>query len=1524
MEQIIQEVAYSKLKNTSITKTQIQIDKPSIILVIPDTNVDLVGFLPNLNLYLSQCLGIISPNTTMTIGNKMFNGKQQNTKLKTQLTKQNSIKKLKIINVMRNIDINKNEYLIYDMTLFSNSYEFITSKSNMNQSTPMIFNELSKIYDKIKLKNEDINIILMFCIKDSNGLFSDMFHNIKTYLSKDVFLKLNLYTTYGFVHTPNSLVPVFGKENNNNILLTNNIKKLPSLLLNTDESKISQIDKKENTLNKNLLISINDTDDSVVVNVNTKVLSGILKKYNITNPDIIANAKNSIKDYIELNSIKSMSEYDASEIVFKSIHQTLFNTDVVDPDYLANPEKLLNKISDVNNYTTPLVFSESVTNNIINPKSVIDIDYTTGAWRQKYEFEETIHENIKKLFSTFEETPDHAVKVKKIKHSIIDNNADRLIQYTITLQNTSGDNTDEYDITLNIPGIVNDRYVKLNGSQYIMANQQFMKPITKTEKNKVRILSNYAIIHLSLENTKFDLSKTEEILSYIGLKYPGLIKERTEEYFVFKDNSKIYFVGDIVYTDSVGDNITFDKETNCIYNNDNDKLLQTRNEIIYEKIIEQIQIINPDDKLGKTKQSIQYIAIYIGGLKLPLITYMWQQKGLLSALNEFGLDYEIIDKNADVESKYLINIKNNKLLSITPTTARQEFICNGLLAFKIKKKINNLDDPTEIHALIDKQHGQSATRNLKLLNDYEIDPVTKELLEFENLPVNLSNLLSNQCLDKLLNDPVQDIADLNIYRSRLSEMMLNIMYKQVTMAHNEYRKKISLGIKDAKINIISDHIIKNIYSQPGVLQYTSGPNPIEGITLASQVIKTGPGGVPNKESFTTNHRAIHKSHIGNISANTTPESGNVGLTTSHTLTPSIINEFGSYSTNDPKHMSGWEAVALNEALIPFANEVDSDRLVMGATHVKQTTPSVGNQPPLVGTGAEFITTELSSKRFVQKSKQDGVVINVDPNKTMTIKYKDNTEETFDIIPRLSKTYMGAFIGLDMDTIKEGEKVKKGQMIAWTLNFNKNGMYCSGRNCTMAIMQYMGTVYEDAYCIADTMAEDLHRDIIKQVQIVIPPETKILKLVTDKKDITPQDVLVEFTYNDNLDEYLNTYDIMGFDEDSDDEYTINYKQGNNSIKLMGHEGKIVDVKVFINNKTKVDSQIINFHKDLAVDTKNTITKLEKSYKNKDDKIKALDNISTKFLKIGGHKLKGGMEFTGAEIVYYIKQKENLKLGDKLASRYGAKGVISYIIPTPDIPYSKSELPIDVFISTVGMFGRKNIAMLKELYLGKVIFILNKKIKEMAKLTTVQTERIINLIIDVYQALKTKELIASINQYLDKMGQVKFRKQLIDDPDFMLNVLVPPFKTINFEDIKEAANILKIELDEYVYIPKLKTWTKQKVPVGVCYMQSLEQTSKSYVTARSTGKYNMLTSQSVKGKSRGGGQAVGNLDLHAFLTFDAGDIVDELYTLRADDHNAKREVINNITTTGQSNMPKNIKQGTTSTVLKTFMNSMGLHY
>lgn len=675
--------------------------------------------------------------------------------------------------------------------------------------------------------------------------------------------------------------------------------------------------------------------------------------------------------------------------------------------------------------------------------------------------------------------------------------------------------------------------------------------------------------------------------------------------------------------------------------------------------------------------------------------------------------------------------------------------------------------------------------------------------------------------------------------------------------------------------------------------------------------------VPSKRSFKREHRNIHQSQYGIIAANSTTEYVDVGLTTFHTLTPVITNRYGSYGVKNIDAISGWNTLGLDEALTPFQNQVDSDRLTLARTHANQVTPISGAEPPLIATGAEFITTQLASPRFIHRAKKDGTVIEVDPNKTMTIKYKDGTTEVLDIIPRLSRTKRGIYISLELKTLEVGEKFVANQPVAFTNNFNENGSYCAGRNVFMAVMNYNGYSHEDSYVISDMLAQSTKTDTIVEVDLMILPDMKIIKLEQEKnKHVNNGDVLVEFTYENSLEDYLETTQL----ESSDDENVSNmFSTGTETIKKLAPEGEIVDIKVYINNKNSVDKQLLNFHSSLVKNQLNIINKLQSTIKDPLKKIQATDNVDLSFINFGNHKYKGNL-FNGARIVYYIKRQKDLKVGDKISNRYGNKGVISKILTQP----ARGEITpnIDVFLSPIGVFSRKNVSLLKELYLGKIFHFANIKLQEMANDTKITIDEIGKFITDIYSILGLTKLVESAEQTLKQYNTTQLRS-IIKSGKLSLICIVEPFQDIKYESIKSAADFLDIPLNEKVYIPEFDQWTDVAVPVGVSYFTFLEHYSDVYANIRGTGKFVGLTRQPTKRKSQGGGQSIARLDIYSFLTYDAKNILSELLGPRSDEHRSKRDLYNNIIDTGElQDIPEVTKSGGTRDIFNLYITGLGL--
>lgn len=1585
----------TNVKKTSVAKS-VLVDRPSIIMFYPSTYEHVWKSIYNTGLLLNNCRGIVVPNRNMTFFKRIIKGKLHYLDMKKQMLEvKNVSKKLPVTptinfekDTKKSIVSPEKNYFFYDLTLIQTGIEYIRDKYPERKVLSIFVEELTKQYNELKRSNPTRNVQLIFDIQNVEDFVFNFFKNIKrnvAFLSEE--LENKFFDGLLFCSVGDRLYPVAEYEEGkftpnisminrmiaavDAIDLANSVDGLPAIS-DDDETNLSDkpvgdslasrivdvlkdpfsfkvvnqtrkqfVDTGSQVVKpspapsvKPVTLKAKEKDEDVEIELDGKTLTKVMRYFKITNPDIIANTKAAIDTYIKETGAVPTKE-NAERLVMKAVNRSLHGTDEISDQYLANPALLFNKLKDVDVFSTPLEFPKNPNALPFEISDVVTLKSTTGQNRQKFEFSEVIHENIEKVFKTLETQAIHPIKVNKIEHKYIDTDTDRYTEYTVSLTNIDG-NKETYTVKLRVPAPVNEKYFKISGNRYIFSAQQHLKPLTKTNKNDVRILTNYAIIRLSTENLRFNVSDTNDILKYIIQRYPNLIKSANEKEVVFNDGDKIYLVGDQVY-DGLNSHVIYedgklvDTKDNLKFKNNN------RFEFLYDIILNKVLSVNPNDKLTKTKLSLPYLAVYLSGVKLPFIIFMWQQKGLLTTLNQFGINYSIVDTPPS-SGEYFLEVKDGKFIVFEPTTTRDRLLLNGLLVNKIKYPIINLDDPKEINNHITEVYGGRTLFLIDNIVSNIIDPITKELLQYENHPTNLVGLLSGPALDKLLNDKVDSITDLKIYRTRMSEIILRIMYRQLSRAANSYSHKVDFGDKTAKLMLVPDFVINEFMnrnppdqsvekSAGSMLNLTSSVNPIDEIMTASKVIKTGPGGLRSKEEFQPAHRNIHKSHIGNMSAVATPESKDVGIATHHTLNPLILNKYGSYGLKDPSGLTGWDTLGMTEALVPFIQEIYSDRATLAVTHSKQVTPVNNSEPPLVMTGAEAIVPQIASSRFVHKAKGDGVVTDIVPNETMTVTYSNGKVDVLDILPRKSATRRGAFISLEMVPRAVGEKFKKNEILAATKNFNVDeNLYVSGRNVSIAVMNFNGKSYEDAYVISDRIASTTTTDTIKEVSVIVPPDTRVFKLEKEIGKMTKAgDDLVEFAYEEDVSSYMMANEL----EIDDDELENVLGSNNAGIFLKSPGGEIIDIKLYVNDKMKSDKQLISFHKELVKKTESLKDKLKSGKLDELEILSASDNIDSKFITTGEHKYKG-IEFRGVRVVYLIKQPKPLRVGDKIAPRYGAKGLIGEIYKDGTAVASKSG-NIDMFISPVSILGRKNIAFIKELYIGKLTKALMETTKKMADTPAVKTEEIIKLITDYYKLICSKNTNESIEKKFNKLPLATIRNDL-KSGEMKLYTIIEPFFDVSFENIKAAARLLKVELDEYITITTedgKKITTDVKVPVGITYLQCLEHFSSAYASVGGAVKWNSITKQPVKTGASGNVASVGQLDLGAFITYDADNIIHELLTARSDNHKMKLAMYSTIAETGElyevskdDEERFNRSTGGTSDLKDTYIKALGL--
>lgn len=477
-------------------------------------------------------------------------------------------------------------------------------------------------------------------------------------------------------------------------------------------------------------------------------------------------------------------------------------------------------------------------------------------------------------------------------------------------------------------------------------------------------------------------------------------------------------------------------------------------------------------------------------------------------------------------------------------------------------------------------------------------------------------------------------------------------------------------------------------------------------------------------------------------------------------------------------------------------------------------PLLGGEIPLVATGAEYLIPQITSEKFVKTAERNGTVIDEVPNKHLTIQYDNGKIDRVDILPRYATTKRNSAIQISQNSLHKGDNFQKGQMLSWSNSFNGDALTI-GKNVSMAIMSYaLGYSFEDMYTISEDMARSFITENVTKVSIIIPPDTKVLNVNNNVGlRTTSKDVLVEFQYLDSLETYIDQFDELTNDEFFDEDMEAIFKKSQNTIKRLSPGGEIVDVRIFISNKNRVDPVLLKLWNDQKSNIAQLTKELTQYATKKEDKL--LNNIDYSVLKTGFTK------FEGAKIDFYIKRPKGLQLGDKVSARYGNKGVVGHIIPKDKPAIAEYMGRIDIFMAPSGILGRKNTAIIKELYIGKILHFLPKivlqKIEDNEKLDDIK-----KLIIQIYSLLdptKDKRNVLSITKKLEQITPANLKLALANNK-ILFNIIIPPFNSISIPNIQQAAKILGIPLEEYVDISEYGIKTKVKVPCGFLYFGAIK--------------------------------------------------------------------------------------------------------
>ncbi len=620
-------------------------------------------------------------------------------------------------------------------------------------------------------------------------------------------------------------------------------------------------------------------------------------------------------------------------------------------------------------------------------------------------------------------------------------------------------------------------------------------------------------------------------------------------------------------------------------------------------------------------------------------------------------------------------------------------------------------------------------------------------------------------------------------------------------------------------------------------------NPAASIRHKRRLSSAGPGGL-KKERAAVEARDINPSHYGRICVAETPEGQSIGLMTSPTAYARInmygfietpyrkvdpitrkitndvvylmadeemghyiaqatiaLNEDGSIKNGyvDCRHngqtahvdssfidyvdLSPTQLLSIGVGLIPFAEHSPGNRALMGANMQGQAVPLIKAESPVVGTGIEHKVAVDSGAMII--AEQDGVCDYASAD-YITMKYADGSVVKHRL-RKFERTNEKACFN-QKPLVKKGEKVKKGDVLADGASTDK-GELALGRNMTIAVMNWEGFNFEDAILVNQRVVRD---DAFTSISI--------------------QQVHVEARTTKLGDEEI-TRDIAGVGEDA----LRNLDE--DGIVRIGTEVKPGDIlvgKVTPKGETDLTPEerlLKAIFGEKSKEVKNTSLKVKQGEEGVVIGVEILSRKNKDELDAGVNTM----------VKVYIAQKRVLQVGDKLAGRYGNKGVISVVLPECDMPYMPNGETVDIVLNPLGIPSRMNIGQLMEMHLGWAAKQLDWK------------------------------------------------------------VATPPFDGAKEKDILELMRLNNISEDGKMQLYDGRTGMpfENRTTVGVMYMLKLNHMVDDKIHARGIGTYALITQQPLGGRGQLGGQRFGEMEVWALEAYGASRLLQEMLTIKSDD-------------------------------------------
>ena len=741
-------------------------------------------------------------------------------------------------------------------------------------------------------------------------------------------------------------------------------------------------------------------------------------------------------------------------------------------------------------------------------------------------------------------------------------------------------------------------------------------------------------------------------------------------------------------------------------------------------------------------------------------------------------------------------------------------------------------------------------------------------------------------IDHLGNRRIRAVGELlqNQYRIGLSRMERVVRERMTTQNLEDATIQGLINIKPVTA------AVKEFFGSSQLSQFMDQHNPLGELTHKRRLSALGPGGLSrDRASFEV--RDVHYTHYGRMCPIETPEGPNIGLINSlasyarindygfleapyrkldktDPLNPRVTDEF-IYLTadeedkfvvaqaNEPLDANGYfisnnvsgrfrEETSLFEkkkvdlmdvspkmvfsvatAMIPFLENDDANRALMGSNMQRQAVPLLFTDAPAVGTGMEMKTAVDSGVCVV--SKKSGTVERATSTE-IVIRNDDNTKDSYKLL-MFARSNQGTSINQRPIVVK-GEHVEAGQVIADGPSTSQ-GELALGKNPLIGFMTWEGYNYEDAVLLSERLVQ---QDVYTSVHIEeYEAESRDTKL-------GPEEI---------------TRDVPGVGEDVLKDLN---EQGIIRIGAEVRAGDILVGKVTPKGETELTAEERLLRAIFG----------EKAREVRDTSLRVPHGeygiiVDAKvFTRENGDELPPGVN---QSVRVYIAQKRKIQVGDKMAGRHGNKGVVSRVLPVEDMPFLPNGRPLDIVLNPLGVPSRMNIGQVLEIHLSLAAKVLG-----------------FNVATPVFDGANEEDIMDTLeiaNDYANtewKEFEAKYKEVL--HPEIM------EYLGTHLEN-RENWKGVPINRDGKVRLRDGRTgeYFDGAVTVGFMHYLKLHHLVDDKIHARATGPYSLVTQQPLGGKAQFGGQRFGEMEVWALEAYGAAHVLQEILTVKSDDVNGR---------------------------------------